>query len=74
MNFDLNHNPAYKALSHATDAACLLFVLGGIYGLFFAQRQIRRGEESPGRQSRKQSAIAIVIGLGYFLVSHIPVS
>ncbi|MGB8354312.1 MAG: hypothetical protein WCD79_10520 [Chthoniobacteraceae bacterium] len=74
MSFDLDHNPAYKALGHAADIACLAFVLIGIYGLFFAQRQIRRGEERPGRQSRKQSVIFIIIGIGYFLVSHIPVS
>jgi len=70
MNFDLNKNPAYKALGHASDIACILVILAGIYGLFFAQRQIRRGEERQGRQSRKQALIFMCVGIVYFIISH----
>ena len=68
MNFDLDKNPAYKGLTYATDIGCIIGILGGVYGLILAQRQIRRGEERLGRQSRKQAITFICIGIGYFLL------
>ncbi|HWB59902.1 MAG TPA: hypothetical protein VG733_10425 [Chthoniobacteraceae bacterium] len=70
MSFDLDSNPAYKGLSLAADVGCVIVVLAGIYGLIFAQRQIRRGEERLGRQSRKQGMLFIAGGIAYLLIRH----
>jgi hypothetical protein len=65
--------PGFGFPGFAAFAGGVFFVIAGVCGLFIAQGQINRGKET-GRQSRKQSAIAICVGfagIGYVIVTRL---